>query len=182
MLSRQPPLPTVPAPGQPAQACSAFLVPAAVMAIIGIAMGGYSDPSMVVGVLDRAGTSASGSLSAASRPISRCASARTPIRRNCASPCSAAGWTRGSSFRLGGEVTDDLEVYLSPANAEAPVLEAMINADLSLSLADKNARRNSRLPGRRTRRGSPARLSVHRTCESGAVRDHQWIHLRTRHH
>ncbi len=34
-----------------------FLLPAAVMAIIGIAMGGYSDPSLVVGILDRAGTS-----------------------------------------------------------------------------------------------------------------------------
>ena len=36
-----------------------FLMPVAIMAIIGIAMGGYSEPSLVVGVLDRAGTVAS---------------------------------------------------------------------------------------------------------------------------
>src|SRR5579862_6340019 len=36
-----------------------FLLPVAIMAIIGITMGGYREPSLVVGVLDRAGTGAS---------------------------------------------------------------------------------------------------------------------------
>jgi ABC-2 type transport system permease protein len=108
-----------------------FLVPAAVMAIIGIAMGGYSDPSMVVGVLDRAGTSASSALSAAIavdqhmrvRPYTDQEKLRLAVFRG--------RLDAGIVIPPGWQVTDDLDVYLSPANAEAPVLEAIIDADLS---------------------------------------------------
>ncbi len=42
-----------------------FLLPVAIMAIVGVAMGGYSTPSLVAGVIDRAGSDASGELIAA---------------------------------------------------------------------------------------------------------------------
>ena len=107
-----------------------FLMPVAVMAIIGIAMGGYSQPSLVVGILDRAGTDASREL------ISTIAANHMRIR----------GYTDQVKMRIavfrgrlnagviipsGWAGVGDLEVYLSPASAGSPVIRAAIDADLS---------------------------------------------------
>lgn len=108
-----------------------FLVPAAVMAIIGIAMGGYSDPSMVVGVLDRAGTGASSSLSAAFAADQQIRIRSYTDQEKLRLAVFRGRLDAGVIIPPGWRVSDDLEVYLSPANAEAPVLEAMIDADLS---------------------------------------------------
>lgn len=108
-----------------------FLVPAAVMAIIGIAMGGYSDPSMVVGVLDRAGTGASRSLSAALAADQQMRTRSYTDQEKMRLAVFRGRLDAGVVIAPGWRITDNLEVYLAPSNAEAPVLEAMIDADLS---------------------------------------------------
>jgi len=116
---------------EPRRLAVLFLLPGAVMAIIGIAMGGYSDPSLVVGVLDRAGTGASRALTAAIaadrqmriRPYTDQERMRLGVFRGRldAGVVIPPGW-RGA---------DDLQVYLSPASVGARVVQATIDADLS---------------------------------------------------
>jgi len=110
---------------------SLFLLPVAIMAIIGIAMGGYSDPSLVVGVLDRADNGASRDLISAIA-----ANQHMRIHRYTDQEKMRLGVFRGrlnagvivpSGWRGAG----DLDVYLSQASAGSPVIRAAIDADLS---------------------------------------------------
>ena len=108
-----------------------FVLPATVMAVIGIAMGGYSEPSTVLGVLDRAGTGESRALVAGlatnehmrirgytDRERMRLAVFRGRLNGGIVIP---SGW-RGSN---------DLEVYLSSASAGSPIIQTAIDAELS---------------------------------------------------
>jgi ABC-2 type transport system permease protein len=116
---------------EPRRLALLFVVPAAVMAIIGIAMGGYSNPALVVGVLDNAGTGPSRTLTAAIA-----ADRQVRIRSYTDQERMRLAVFRG---RLDAGViippkwqgADDLQVYLSPASIGARVLQAIIDADLS---------------------------------------------------
>lgn len=108
-----------------------FLLPVVMITGIGIAMGGYSDPSFVIGVLDRADTEASRGLAAgiAAQPHLR-------IRRYTDQETMRVAVFRG---RLNGGLlippgwhgTDDLDVYLSQASVGSPIIRAAIDAELS---------------------------------------------------
>ncbi|MBI3799277.1 MAG: ABC transporter permease [Deltaproteobacteria bacterium] len=108
-----------------------FLLPIVVITVIGLAMGGYSDPSFVIGVLDRADTDVSHTFLAD-------LAARAPLRiRSYADQeTMRIAVFRG---RLNGGIlippgwrgTDDLEVYLSQASVGAPIIRATIDAALS---------------------------------------------------
>jgi ABC-2 type transport system permease protein len=108
-----------------------FLLPATVMAIIGIAMGGYSNPSLVIGVIDHACTRESRALiagvGAAEHMRIRSYTDQEKMRvavfrgRLNAGVVIPSGW-RGAS---------DLEVYLSRASIGAPLIEATIDSVLS---------------------------------------------------
>jgi ABC-2 type transport system permease protein len=108
-----------------------FLLPIVMITVIGIAMGGYSDPSFVIGVLDRADTEASRTLTA-----SLAAQARLRIRRYTSQEQMRIAVFRG---RLNGGIlippgwhgTGDLEVYLSQASVGSPIIRAEIDAELS---------------------------------------------------
>jgi ABC-2 type transport system permease protein len=108
-----------------------FLLPVAIMAIIGIAMGGYSDPSLMVGVLDRDRTGASRELisAIAANPHMRIHSYtdREKMRIAVFRGRLNAGVIVPSGWRGAG----DLEVYFSSASAGSPVIRAAIDADLS---------------------------------------------------
>jgi ABC-2 type transport system permease protein len=108
-----------------------FLLPIVMITVIGIAMGGYSDPSFVIGVLDRADTEASRTLTA-----SFAAQAHLRIRRYTSQEQMRIAVFRG---RLNGGIlippgwhgTGDLEVYLSQASVGSPIIRAEIDAELS---------------------------------------------------
>jgi ABC-2 type transport system permease protein len=108
-----------------------FVLPVAMMTIIGIAMGGYSKPSLVVGVLDRAGTDESRELIAAIagnphiqiRSYTDQEKMRIAVFRGRLN----AGVIVPSGWRGAG----DVDVYLSTASAGSPVIRAAIDADLS---------------------------------------------------
>src|SRR5712692_58811 len=108
-----------------------FLLPIVMITGIGIAMGGYSDPSFVVGVLDRADTEASRALTAGIA-----AQVHLRIRRYTDQEKMRIAVFRG---RLNGGLlippgwhsTDDLEVYLSQASVGSPIIRAAIDAELS---------------------------------------------------
>ena len=108
-----------------------FLMPIAIMAIIGIAMGGYSSPSLMVGVLDRAGTGASRDLisAIAANPHTRIRSYTDQQKMRIA--VFRGRLNAGVIVPPGWRGDSDLEVYLSTASAGAPVLRAEIDADLS---------------------------------------------------
>jgi ABC-2 type transport system permease protein len=116
---------------QPRRLALLFVVPAIVMAIIGLAMGGYSNPGLVVGVLDSAGTGPSRALTAAIA-----ADQQVRIRPYTDQERMRLAVFRG---RLDAGVVippqwhgaNDLQVYLAPASVGGRVLEATIDADLS---------------------------------------------------
>jgi ABC-2 type transport system permease protein len=108
-----------------------FLLPATAMAIVGLAMGGYSSASFVVGVLDKAHTSASQTLAAGlahneqfriryytNQDKLRLAVFRGRINAGILIPL---GW-RGES---------NLPVYLSSASAGSAIVWLGIDAELS---------------------------------------------------
>jgi ABC-2 type transport system permease protein len=108
-----------------------FLLPIVMITVIGIAMGGYSDSSFVIGVLDRADTEASRTLTAGVA-----AQAHLRIRRYSDQEQMRIAVFRG---RLNGGIlippgwhgTGDLEVYLSQASVGSPIIRAAIDAELS---------------------------------------------------
>lgn len=108
-----------------------FLVPVAIMAIIGIAMGGYSEPSLVVGVLDRAGTAASRELISAIAANQHTRIHRYTDQEKMRIAVFRGRLNAGVIVPSGWRGVGDLEVYLSSASAGAPVIRAAIDADLS---------------------------------------------------
>ena len=108
-----------------------FLLPVAIMAIIGIAMGGYSDPSLVVGVLDRAESGASHQLisAIAANPHMRMNKYTNQEKMRIA--VFRGRLNAGVIIPSGWRGVGDLEVYLSRASAGSPVIRATIDADLS---------------------------------------------------
>lgn len=108
-----------------------FLLPVVMIMVIGIAMGGYSDPSFIIGVLDRADTEASHKLIAG---IATQAYMR--IRHYTDQEKMRIAVFRG---RLNGAIlippswhgTEDFEVYLSQASAGSPITRVAIDAELS---------------------------------------------------
>jgi ABC-2 type transport system permease protein len=145
-----------------------FLLPLVMITAIGIAMGGYSDPSFVIGVLDRADTEASRTLIAglAAQPHVR-------IRRYTDQEKMQIAVFRG---RLNSGIlippswqgTDDLEVYLSQASAGAPVIRAAIDAELSrMARGVPPFEVATRLPG--GGREGPPRLGFQYTAPANVV-------------
>jgi ABC-2 type transport system permease protein len=145
-----------------------FILPIVVITVIGLAMGGYSDPSFVLGVLDRADTEVS-------RTFIAGLAARAPLRI-----CSYADQEkmRIAVFRgrLNGGImipaswhgTDDLEVYLSQASVGSPIIRATIDAELSRR--DRGAAPpdvTTRFPG--GGRASPPRLGFRYTAPANVV-------------
>jgi linearmycin/streptolysin S transport system permease protein len=108
-----------------------FLMPVAVMAIIGIAMGGYSQPALVVGILDRAETGASRELisTIAANPHMRIRGYTEQQKMRIA--VFRGRLNAGVIIPSGWTGVGDLDVYLSPASAGSPVIRAAIDADLS---------------------------------------------------
>jgi len=108
-----------------------FLLPIAMMAIIGIAMGGYSEPSLVVGVIDRADTQGSRELisAIAANPHMRIRTYTDQEKMRIA--VFRGRLNAGVIVPSGWHGADDVEVYLSTASAGAPVIRASIDADLS---------------------------------------------------
>src|SRR5262249_31362549 len=106
-------------------------LPLVMIVAIGFAMGGYSDPSFVIGVLDRADSETSRTLTAGLT-----AQSYLRIRRYTNPEQMRIAVFRG---RLNGGIlippgwpdTDDLEVYLSQASAGSPIIRAAIDAELS---------------------------------------------------
>lgn len=121
-----------------------FLLPVAILAVIGVALSGYADSAYVVGVLDRAGSSASAELV---RRIEANPDLRT--RRYDDAAAMAAAVLRG---RLVGSLTippgypDAAEppaLSVSQSTPGAPVLRALLEGEL----ADAAARgRPTRVP------------------------------------
>jgi ABC-2 type transport system permease protein len=110
---------------------SLFLLPVAIMAIIGIALGGYSTPSLMVGVLDHADTGASRDLISA---IAANQHMRIHIYTDQEKMRLAVFRGRlnaGVIVPSGWHGDRDLDVYLSTASAGSPVIRAAIDADLS---------------------------------------------------
>jgi ABC-2 type transport system permease protein len=110
---------------------SLFLLPVAIMAIIGIAMGGYSDPSLVVGVIDRAGTDASRDLVSAISANQHMRIHRYTDQEKMRIAVFRGRLNAGVIVPSGWSGSSDLDVYLSQASAGAPVIRAAIDADLS---------------------------------------------------
>jgi ABC-2 type transport system permease protein len=108
-----------------------FMLPVGIMLVIGIAIGGYSEPVLTVGILDRAQTSESLALVAA---VDADESLR--VRAYDDEALMRAATFRG---RLAGGLVvppdwkgeDNLEIYLLEATAGAPVLRALLEGTLS---------------------------------------------------
>ena len=153
-----------------------FLMPVAIMAIIGIAMGGYSEPSLVVGVLDRAGTGASRDLISAIAANQHMRIHSYTDQEKMRIAVFRGRLNAGVIIPSGWSGAGDLDVYLSQASSGSPVIRAAIDADLS-RLA--NRAKPFAIPGsisRRRRGGKPAaRISIYGAREPRPVRDDQRI-------
>ena len=123
------------------------------MAIIGIAMGGYSEPSLVVGVLDRAGTGASHELISAIAANQHMRVHSYTDQQKMRIAVFRGRLNAGVIVPSGWRGVGDLDVYLSQASAGSPIIRAAIDADLSrlANRAKPFAIRGS-LSGRRRRR------------------------------
>ena len=108
-----------------------FLVPVAIMAIIGIAMGGYSEPSLVVGVLDRAETGASHELISAIAANQHMRVHSYTDQEKMRIAVFRGRLNAGVIVPSGWRGVGDLNVYLSQASAGSPIIRAAIDADLS---------------------------------------------------
>ncbi len=108
-----------------------FLLPVAIMAIIGIAMGGYSEPSLVVGVLDRAGTGASRELISTIAANQHVRIRRYTDQEKMRIAVFRGRLNAGVILPSGWRGVGDLDVYLSRASSGSPVIRAAIDADLS---------------------------------------------------
>jgi linearmycin/streptolysin S transport system permease protein len=108
-----------------------FLLPVAIMAIIGIAMGGYSEPSLVVGVLDRAETGASRELISAIAANQHMRIRRYTDQEKMRIAVFRGRLNAGVIVPSGWRGVGDLDVYLSRASSGSPVIRAAIDADLS---------------------------------------------------
>ena len=108
-----------------------FLMPVAIMAIIGIAMGGYSEPSLVVGVLDRAETGASRELTSAIAANQHMRIRRYTNQEKMRIAVFRGRLNAGVIVPSGWRGVGDLEVYFSRASSGSPVIRAAIDADLS---------------------------------------------------
>jgi ABC-2 type transport system permease protein len=108
-----------------------FLMPTVITVVIGVAMGGYADSSLVVGILNRAGTTESATLVAAIA-----AEEHTRVRNYTDQERMRLAVFRG---RLNAGViippgwrgANDLQVYLSRASVGSPILQSEIDAELS---------------------------------------------------
>jgi ABC-2 type transport system permease protein len=108
-----------------------FLLPVAIMAIIGIALGGYSDPSLVVGVLDRAQSGASHQLISAIAANPHMRTRKYTNQEKMRIAVFRGRLNAGVIIPSGWRGVGDLDVYLSRASAGSPIIRATIDADLS---------------------------------------------------
>jgi ABC-2 type transport system permease protein len=108
-----------------------FLLPVAIMAIIGIAMGGYSEPSLVVGVLDRADTGASRDLISAIAANQHMRVHMYTDQEKMRLAVFRGRLNAGVIVPSGWRGVGDLDVYLSQASSGSPIIRAAIDADLS---------------------------------------------------
>jgi len=108
-----------------------FLLPIVVITVIGLAMGGYSDPSFVIGVLDRADTEVSRTFVAdlAAQASLRLRSYTDQEKMRVA--VFRGRLNAGLIIPPGWHGTDNLEVYLSQASVGSPILRATLDAVLS---------------------------------------------------
>jgi ABC-2 type transport system permease protein len=145
-----------------------FILPIVVITVIGLAMGGYSDPSFVIGVLDRADTEVSRTFIA-----DLASQAHLRIRSYTDQEKMRIAVFRG---RLNGGLIippdwhgqDDLEVYLSQASVGSPIIRATIDAELShrnRSAAPSDV--TTRFPG--GGHASPPRLGFPYTAPANVV-------------
>ena len=108
-----------------------FLLPATVMAIIGIAMGGYSNPSLVIGVIDHAHNRESRALITGVAAAEHIRIRSYTDQEKMRVAVFRGRLNAGIIIPLGWRGTHDLEVYLSSASIGAPVIEATIDSVLS---------------------------------------------------
>jgi ABC-2 type transport system permease protein len=108
-----------------------FLLPAIVMAVVGLAMGGYSSASFVVGIKDEARTSASAALAAAlvSNEKFRIRDYTDEDRLRLA--VFRGRLNAGIMIPPGWDGTSNLPVYLTSASAGSAIVHAGIEAELS---------------------------------------------------
>jgi ABC-2 type transport system permease protein len=145
-----------------------FLLPTVITAVIGVAMGGYADSSLVVGILNRAGTIESATLVAAIT-----AEEHTRIRNYTDQERMRIAVFRG---RLNAGViippgwhgTDNLQVYLSRASVGSPILQSEIDAELSrMARGGKPLTIATRFPG--GGRASAPRIGLQYTAPANLV-------------
>lgn len=108
-----------------------FLLPVAIMGIIGLALGGYTSDVLTVGVLDRARTAASAALGRdlEDDPYLRVRAYRDEERMRLS---TFRGRLAGALvIPPGWEGEGDLDLYLLEATSGAPVLRSLIDAHLS---------------------------------------------------
>jgi ABC-2 type transport system permease protein len=108
-----------------------FLLPATVMAIVGLAMGGYSSASFMVGVLDKANTSASQALAFGLAHNEQFRIRRYSNREKLRLAVFRGRINAGILIPLGWHGESNLPVYLSSASAGSAIVGAGINAELS---------------------------------------------------
>jgi len=108
-----------------------FLLPATVMAIVGLAMGGYSSASFVVGVLDKAQTSASQALAAGLAYNEQFRIRRYTNPEKLRLAVFRGRINAGILIPLGWHGKSNLPVYLSSASAGSAVVWAGVDAELS---------------------------------------------------
>jgi ABC-2 type transport system permease protein len=107
-----------------------FLLPLVMITAIGIAMGGYSDPSFVIGMLDRADTEASRTLTAGLAVQAHLRIRRYTDQEQLRIAVFRGRLNSGILIPPGWHGTDNLEVYLSQASAGSPIIRAAIDAEL----------------------------------------------------
>jgi len=116
-----------------------FLLPAIIITIVGIAMGGYSDQSFVVGVLDRARTTESRAL------VARLASNEQFRIRDYSDEQKLrlavfrGRMNAGLVIPSGWRGHEDVPVYLTAASAGAAVVRAEIESELSAMASGQQA-------------------------------------------
>jgi ABC-2 type transport system permease protein len=108
-----------------------FLLPAAVMAVVGFAMGGYSSASFVVGMLDRAHTNESRALATALQSNDQFRIRDYTSREKLQIAVFRGRMNAGILIPPGWHGDQNLSVYLTSASAGSTVVQAGINAELS---------------------------------------------------
>jgi ABC-2 type transport system permease protein len=108
-----------------------FFLPLVMIMVIGIAMGGYTAPSFVIGILDGADTEASRTFTADLAAQTHLRVRRYTDREQMQIAVFRGRLNGGILIPPGWRGTDNLEVYLSQASVGAPIIRAAIDAELS---------------------------------------------------